>query len=55
MSNPRLPRSDSKPPLVPGEPSWNKDIKAYYDAAAAEPIPADFEKLMAELAKAIKK
>ncbi len=32
-----------------------KDIKAYYDAIASEPIPEEMRKLMAALAKAIRK
>jgi hypothetical protein len=39
----------------PERPDWNRDIKAYYDAIASEPIPEEFEKLMAILAKAIRK
>jgi hypothetical protein len=37
------------------KPEWNRDIKAYYDAVASEPIPEEFQKLMATLAKAIRK
>lgn len=33
---------------------WNRDIKAYYDAVASEPIPDEIERLMATLAKAIR-
>jgi len=36
-------------------PEWNKDIKAYYDSIAAEPIPDEIQKLMATLAKAVRK
>jgi len=39
----------------PEKPEWNRDIKAYYDAIASEPIPEEFENLMAKLAKAIRK
>ncbi len=39
----------------PEKPDWNRDIKAYYDAIAGEPIPEEFAKLMAKLAKAIRK
>ncbi len=37
------------------KPEWNKDIKAYYDAIASEPIPDEIQALMASLAKAIRK
>jgi len=38
-----------------GKPEWIKDIKAYYDAIASEPIPDEIQALMATLAKAIRK
>ena len=41
--------------VSPDRPDWNRDIKAYYDAIASEPIPEEFEKLMTILAKAIRK
>jgi len=37
------------------KPDWNKDIKAYYDAIANEPIPDEIQALLATLAKAIRK
>jgi len=37
------------------KPEWNRDIKAYYDAIASEPIPDEIQQLMATLAKAIRK
>ena len=38
-----------------GKPEWNRDIKAYYDAIASEPVPDEIQALMATLAKAIRK
>ena len=55
VRKPHRPRSEPKLPIVCGAPAWNKAIKAHYDAAAAEPIPADFMKLIAGLAKTIRK
>ena len=56
--------SDSRPPFparpasdqaaTRRQPGWSQDIKSYYDALASEPVPRDFEKLMARLAKAIR-
>ncbi len=56
MSDPLRPHPAQQPPGAPGDkPAWNKDIKAYYDAVASEPIPEEFQNLMATLAKAIRK
>lgn len=38
-----------------GRPSWSEDIRAYYHAAAEEPVPQDFVDLMAQIAKQIGK
>lgn len=38
-----------------GLPMWSEDIRAYYQAAAQEPIPQDFVDLMAQIAKQIQK
>lgn len=38
-----------------GQPVWSDDIRAYYQAAAEEPIPQDFVDLMARIADQIKK
>jgi hypothetical protein len=45
-------KSDS---TTPGQAEWSKDIKAYYDQVANEPVPETFTRLMADLAKSIKK
>lgn len=37
-----------------GKPAWSEDIKAYYQAAAQEPVPPEFLDLMAQIAKQIK-
>jgi hypothetical protein len=42
-------------PSDASRPEWNKDIKAYYDSIAAEPIPDEIQQLMATLAKAVRK
>nr|WP_246404532.1 NepR family anti-sigma factor [Novosphingobium sediminicola] len=36
-------------------PAWSQDIRAYYHAAAEEPVPQDFVDLMAQIAKQIEK
>jgi len=38
-----------------GKPMWSEDIRAYYHAAAAEPVPDDFVDLMAQIARQIRK
>ena len=48
-------QSSDGPAGSTGNPEWNKDIKAYYDAIASEPIPDEIQELMAILAKSIRK
>jgi len=48
-------RPDQKNCGRPDKTEWNKDIKAYYNSIAAEPIPDEIKKLMATLAKAVRK
>jgi hypothetical protein len=59
VSDPRRPHPAKQPRGTSGGPSdkpeWNKDIKAYYDAIASEPIPDEIQQLMATLAKAVRK
>ncbi len=59
MSDPHLPFRGKPSQETSGgptaNPEWNKDIKAYYDAVASEPIPAEIQALMATLAKAVRK
>jgi len=59
VSNPHQPLPGERPHDADGGPSdrpeWNKDIKAYYDSIAAEPIPDEIQKLMATLARAVRK
>jgi hypothetical protein len=43
------------PAPTPGSAEWSKDIKAYYDQVANEPVPEAFTRLMADLAKSIRK
>jgi hypothetical protein len=38
-----------------GRAEWSRDIKAYYDAVANEPIPDRIQDLMASLLKAARK
>ena len=38
-----------------GKPEWNRDIKAYYDSVANEPVPDAIKALMAKLAQTIRK
>jgi hypothetical protein len=38
-----------------GKPEWNRDIKAYYDSVANEPVPDAIVALMAKLAQTIRK
>jgi hypothetical protein len=44
-------------PQIPqaNQPAWGEDIRAYYHAAAEEPVPQDFVDLMAQIAKQIGK
>lgn len=42
-------------PERPPTPAWSEDIRAYYHAAAEEPVPQDFSDLMAQIAKQIGK
>jgi len=58
VSDPRR-TGPSAPPVAvsggrSGKSDWNKDIKAYYDAIASEPIPDEIQALMAILARAIR-
>ena len=59
MSNPHQPLPGERPFEADGgssdRPEWNKDIKAYYDSIAAEPIPDEIQKLMATLAKVVRR
>ncbi len=59
MSDPHRPIPATPSPEAsagsPEKADWNKDIKAYYDGIANEPIPEEFERLMALLAKTIRK
>ncbi|WP_420382068.1 NepR family anti-sigma factor [Novosphingobium sp.] len=59
MSDPQQPPPTKRPNDKDGSnadrPEWNKDIKAYYDSIAAEPVPDEIQKLMATLAKAVRK
>ena len=59
MSDPIQPLPEKRPDQAhcgqSGGPEWNKDIKAYYTSIAAEPIPDEIQKLMAILAKAVRK
>ena len=58
MSDPHRPIPAAPPSEVPGgatgKAEWNKDIKAYYDSIASEPVPDEIQALMATLAKAIR-
>jgi hypothetical protein len=38
-----------------GQAEWSRDIKAYYDAVASEPIPDRIQDLMASLLRASQK
>jgi hypothetical protein len=53
-TSPSVPPADMSGGRI-AKPAWNKDIKAYYDAIASEPIPDEIQALMATLAKAIRK
>ena len=56
-SDPQIPASEPSAASghAPDNPAWNKDIKAYYNAVASEPIPEEFAALLAKMAKAIRK
>ena len=59
MPDPERPIAIPQPVAGSGGPSdkpdWNKQIKAYYDAIVSEPLPEDMRKLMATLAKSIRR